>query len=76
VVTDIDMPEMDGYALAEKLRTSERGATLPIIGLSSTASLEGVERARAAGFYDIVAKFDRQGLLAALNERAHVGHAA
>jgi len=76
VVTDIDMPEMDGFALAEKLRTAERGATLPIIGLSSTASLEGVERARAAGFYDIVAKFDRQGLLAALNERAHVGHAA
>jgi len=76
VVTDIDMPEMDGFALAEKLRTAERGATLPIIGLSSTASLDGVERARAAGFYDIVAKFDRQGLLAALNERAHVGHAA
>ena len=76
VVTDIDMPEMDGFALAEKLRSSERGAALPIIGLSSVASLEGVERARAAGFYDIVAKFDRQGLLAALNERAHVGHAA
>jgi two-component system chemotaxis sensor kinase CheA len=76
VVTDIDMPEMDGFALAEKLRAAERGGALPIIGLSSTASLEGVERARAAGFYDIVAKFDRQGLLAALNERAHVGHAA
>ncbi len=76
VVTDMDMPEMDGFALAEKLRSAERGATLPIIGLSSTASVEGVERARAAGFYDIVAKFDRQGLLAALNERANVGHAA
>ncbi len=76
VITDIDMPEMDGYALAEKLRGTERSANLPIVGLSSTASVEGVQRGRDAGFYDIVAKFDRQGLIAAINEQTQVGQAA
>ncbi|MCC6203163.1 MAG: chemotaxis protein CheW, partial [Gammaproteobacteria bacterium] len=76
VVTDIEMPEMDGYALAEKLRSSERWARLPVIALSSVASFDSVERGRAAGFYDIVAKFDRQGLVAAIHERSHTGQAA
>jgi two-component system chemotaxis sensor kinase CheA len=76
VVTDLDMPEMDGFALGKKLRESERTAKLPIIGLSSTASLEGIEKGRDTGFYDIVAKFDRQGLVAALKEQAEIGRAA
>ena len=37
---------------------------------------EAVERGRQVGFYDYVAKFDRQGLIAALKEQADVGRAA
>jgi two-component system chemotaxis sensor kinase CheA len=75
VVTDLDMPEMNGFKLVESLR-AERGVNLPVIGLSSNASLDDVETGRQAGFYDIVAKFDRQGLVAALKEQAEVGRAA
>jgi two-component system chemotaxis sensor kinase CheA len=70
VVTDIDMPEIDGFALAERLRADNRTAHLPIVGLSSVISVEAVERGRQVGFHDYVAKFDRQGLIAALKEQA------
>ena len=69
VVTDIDMPELDGFALAERLRADARAAHLPIVGLSSVVSAEAVERGRQVGFHDYVAKFDRQGLIASLKEQ-------
>jgi len=76
VITDIEMPEMDGFEFAERLRGDPRTADLPIIALSSVVSAEAVERGRQVGFHDYVAKFDRQGLIAALKEQTDVGRAA
>jgi two-component system chemotaxis sensor kinase CheA len=76
VVTDIDMPEMDGFALAEALHRDERTSELPVIALSAMVSAEAIERGRKVGFHDFVAKFDRQGLIAALKEQTGVGEAA
>ena len=76
VVTDIEMPEMDGFELAERLRADPATAEVPVIALSSMVSLEAVERGRQVGFHDYVAKFDRQGLIAALKEQTDVGRAA
>jgi two-component system chemotaxis sensor kinase CheA len=76
VVTDIEMPEMDGFEFATILRGDPRNADLPLIALSSVVSAEAVERGRQVGFHDYVAKFDRQGLIAALKEQTDVGHAA
>jgi two-component system chemotaxis sensor kinase CheA len=39
-------------------------------------SAEAVDRGRHAGFHDYVAKFDRQGLIAALKEQTDLCHAA
>jgi two-component system chemotaxis sensor kinase CheA len=75
-VTDIEMPEMDGFGFAEAVRGDPRTADLPVIALSSVVSAEAVERGRHAGFYDYVAKFDRQGLIAALKEQTDVTRAA
>jgi CheY-like chemotaxis protein len=36
VITDILMPKMDGYALAQKLRTNPKTSHIPIIFLSAT----------------------------------------
>ncbi|MCC6886924.1 MAG: hybrid sensor histidine kinase/response regulator [Hyphomicrobiales bacterium] len=69
VVTDIEMPGKDGFALASALRASPRTAGLPVIGLSSLVSADAIERGRAVGLHDYVAKFDRQGLIAALKEQ-------
>jgi two-component system chemotaxis sensor kinase CheA len=76
VVTDIEMPDMDGFAFAESLRADERSAALPVIALSSQLSPDAIDRGREAGFHDFVAKFDRQGLIAALMEQTGVGRAA
>ena len=69
IVTDIEMPEMDGFALAEAVRAMPAAAAVPIIALATMVSAETVERGRAAGFHDFVAKFDRAGLVAAIKEQ-------
>ena len=76
VITDIEMPDMDGFALTQALRRHPRGAELPVIALSSIVSAEAIARGREVGFHDYVAKFDRQGLIAALKEQGEFGQAA
>jgi two-component system chemotaxis sensor kinase CheA len=77
VVTDIEMPDMDGFALAEAVRAMPEVAELPIIALSAMVSNEAIARGRAVGFHDFVAKFDRTGLIAAIKEQsADVNEAA
>ena len=68
IVSDIEMPEMNGFELAEKIRESSRWATIPLVALSAHASPEDFERGRQAGFTDYVAKFDREGLLQTLSQ--------
>ena len=48
IVTDIEMPEMDGFALAEAVRAMPAAAEVPIIALATMVSAETVERGRAA----------------------------
>jgi two-component system chemotaxis sensor kinase CheA len=69
IVTDIEMPEMDGFDFAEALRDNPRTAAVPIVALSSTVSSDDIRRGRDVGFHDIVAKFDRPGLIAAIKEQ-------
>ena len=76
VVTDIEMPEMDGFALATTLRQDPRTAAIPVIALSAMVSTDAIQRGRRAGFHDFVAKFDRAGLIAAIKEQTDELHAA
>jgi two-component system, chemotaxis family, sensor kinase CheA len=69
VVTDIEMPDMDGFALAQAIRALPGAAGTPIIGITAMVSAEAIARGRAAGFHDFVAKFDRAGLIAAIKEQ-------
>ena len=70
IVTDLQMPGMDGIALASALRSEATTAQIPLIALSSSTTSEMIERVRRAGFHDFVGKFDRQGLIAAIKEQA------
>lgn len=47
VLTDVNMPRMNGYELARELRAM--GATIPIIGVTANAMREEEERCLAAG---------------------------
>jgi two-component system chemotaxis sensor kinase CheA len=70
LITDIEMPGMNGFDLAEAVRANPRLSDMPIIALSSTISPQAVERGRQVGLYDYIAKFDRQGLVSALKEQS------
>jgi len=69
VLTDIEMPDMNGFEFAELIRSDNNLGSMPIIGLSALVSPAAIERGRQAGFHDYVAKFDRPGLIAALKEQ-------
>ncbi|MET4632066.1 two-component system chemotaxis sensor kinase CheA, partial [Bradyrhizobium sp. I1.8.5] len=69
VLTDIEMPDMNGFEFAEVIRSDTNLGAMPIIGLSALVSPAAIERGRQAGFHDYVAKFDRPGLIAALKEQ-------
>ncbi len=69
VVTDIEMPDMDGFALAEAIRAMPGDAGTPIIAITAMVSADAIARGRAVGFHDFVAKFDRTGLIAAIKEQ-------
>jgi two-component system chemotaxis sensor kinase CheA len=77
VLTDIEMPDMNGFEFAETIRADQHLSAMPIIALSSMVSPAAIERGRLAGFHDYVAKFDRPGLIAALKEQtAEISQAA
>jgi two-component system chemotaxis sensor kinase CheA len=69
VLTDIEMPDMNGFEFAETIRADAHLREMPIIALSSMVSPAAIERGRQAGFHDYVGKFDRPGLIAALKEQ-------
>lgn len=68
IVSDLDMPGMDGFALAERIKADKRWARIPLIALSSYTSPRFVERSRTAGSASHVGKFDRQKLMATVQE--------
>jgi len=50
VISDISMPEMDGYEFLQALRANPRYTNTPAIALTGFGRDEDVERARQAGF--------------------------
>ena len=68
VVTDIEMPGMDGFSFAETLRRDERWKDIPLIAVSAICTPSSIDKGRAAGLDDYVAKFDRPGLISAVKD--------
>jgi chemotaxis protein histidine kinase CheA len=70
IVTDLEMPELDGFDLIARLRKDERFRTTPIIIITSRANPEHRRRARDLGVHALVAKpITRRKLLEALAGR-------
>jgi two-component system chemotaxis sensor kinase CheA len=62
VVTDIEMPNLDGYGLTRRIREDARFASLPVIAVTSLAGQEDIERGRQAGVSEYQIKLDRDRL--------------
>ena len=66
VVSDIEMPDQDGYALIETMRGDPQLAAVPAVALTAHAAEAERARALAAGFAAHVAKPTGEGELAAI----------
>ncbi len=72
VITDINMPRLDGFGLIERLRAGSRHRDRPILVLTTESSDEKKARAREAGATGwIVKPFDPEKLAAAVRRVAH-----
>ncbi|OMH26256.1 CHASE domain-containing protein [Motiliproteus sp. MSK22-1] len=58
LLTDLQMPKMDGYELAQAIRSAENGSSgrRPIIAITANALKEEAERCREAGMDDYLSK--------------------
>ena len=67
VVTDIEMPNLDGFGLAEKIKSDERYIHLPVIALTTLAEDDDIARGGKAGIDDYQIKLDREKLMESIN---------
>jgi two-component system chemotaxis sensor kinase CheA len=67
IISDIEMPGMNGFEFAAQVRSDTRWRHVPMVALSSHATPEDLDRGRAVGFNDYIAKFDRDALLTSLS---------
>jgi two-component system chemotaxis response regulator CheY len=69
VITDINMPKMDGYEVIRQLRQNPRHKTTPILVLTTESDTEKRDLARSAGATGWMVKpFDPEGLVAVINK--------
>ena len=70
IVSDIMMPEMNGYELLEAVRVLPEGITVPFLFLSARTERSDVDRARSLGVDDYLFKpFDAPELINAVRAR-------
>ncbi len=74
IISDIEMPDMDGLTFVRSLRAGGAWAGLPVIALSGRVGPRDIEIGRAAGFTDYIGKFEQEPLLHSL--RQCLDHAA
>lgn len=70
LVTDIEMPNMNGFQLCERLKTDPRFASIPVIALTSLAGSADIQRGMEVGIDDYQIKMDRDKLLTAVQNFA------
>ena len=72
ILTDIEMPEMDGFSLTKNIRQDPRFVEIPILMHSSLSGSCNVEKGKSVGVTDFVTKFDPKILRQKLIQ--HIGN--
>ncbi len=62
ILTDVEMPEMDGYMLTRKIKADKRFAGIPVLMHSSLSSTSNAQMGKAVGVDEYVPKFEAQKL--------------
>ncbi|NWG31417.1 MAG: chemotaxis protein CheV [Rhodocyclaceae bacterium] len=69
VLTDVEMPEMDGYILTKNIKADARFAGIPVVMHSSLSSSSNEQLGRSVGVDEYVPKFEAQRLAETLSRR-------
>jgi two-component system chemotaxis response regulator CheV len=69
VLTDIEMPEMDGYILTKKIKSDPRFVNVPVIMHSSLSGMSNQQLGKSVGVDEYVPKFEPQRLSETLTRR-------
>lgn len=56
ILSDISMPEMDGFEFLHRLRQIKERQHIPVIAITGFGRTDDIERARAAGFHSHLTK--------------------
>jgi two-component system, chemotaxis family, sensor kinase CheA len=68
LVTDIEMPNMNGFDLTQKIRHDDKFANLPIIALTTLASAEDMAKGQAVGVNEYHIKLDKERLMVSVHD--------
>jgi two-component system, chemotaxis family, chemotaxis protein CheV len=66
VLTDVEMPEMDGYMLAKQVKSDPRFKGVPVIMHSSLSGHSNQQLGASVGIDEYVSKFEPAKLAAAI----------
>ena len=67
VLTDVEMPEMDGYMLTRRIKSDPRFAGIPVIMHSSLSGSSNQQIGKSVGIDEYVSKFEPQKLAEAVS---------
>jgi len=68
VVTDLEMPNMDGFELTKRIKSDPSYSHLGVIALTSLASEAHIEKGKSAGIDEYEIKLDREKLMAVIRQ--------
>jgi two-component system chemotaxis sensor kinase CheA len=63
IVTDIEMPIVDGFELVKRIRARQEMAALPVIALTTRVRKVDIDRGAQVGFTAYLEKFNGEVLL-------------
>jgi two-component system chemotaxis response regulator CheV len=66
ILTDVEMPEMDGYMLTRKVKEDKRFSGIPVLMHSSLSSTSNQQLGKTVGVDEYIPKFEPQKLSQAL----------
>jgi two-component system chemotaxis response regulator CheV len=66
VLTDIEMPETDGYMLTKQIKSDPRFAGIPVLMHSSLSGMSNQQLGKSVGVDEYVSKFEPQQLAACI----------
>lgn len=68
ILTDIEMPNMNGFELTQKIRSHPQYSSFPIIALTTLAGEEDVAKGKAVGINEYHIKLDKERLMACVHD--------